>query len=147
MNPSDFIGFTITILAIGFLAYRYIREARLRRKHPEIYQQEVEKKERELQEFLSSLDIDGEKKEEKRPEAPKPIPPPAKAYRQEDKPRKIGVLEQNYKFVTADLSKQGESYEVTGKDQPSRIYALLKRLPSKKEMVLMQEIMGPPKGK
>lgn len=39
------------------------------------------------------------------------------------------------------------AYEVTGRNEPSEASRLLSRLKSKKEMVILHEIIGPPKGR
>lgn len=38
-------------------------------------------------------------------------------------------------------------YEVTGRNQPSAASHIISRLKSKKEMVILHEIIGPPKGR
>jgi outer membrane biosynthesis protein TonB len=50
------------------------------------------------------------------------------------------------RVFSVDLSKSGPAYDVIQKDQTSKVQSLLANLHSKKEMVIIQEIMGPPKG-
>jgi hypothetical protein len=49
------------------------------------------------------------------------------------------------KFKTSYDAHQSESYEVVGKREESRASKLLSGLRSKKEMIILQEIIGPPK--
>lgn len=49
------------------------------------------------------------------------------------------------RVVSVDLRLKGAAYDVIGKRTPARINQLLEKVPSKKEMILLQEIISPPK--
>jgi hypothetical protein len=58
MNISEFIGFIITMIAFFFLIFKQARDAKRRRDHPEVYDNELEEQQSQIQSLLKSLDLD-----------------------------------------------------------------------------------------
>lgn len=139
MQPSDFIGFIIAILALGFLVYRQYQQQQLLQENPDFYQELEKKRQEELDELMKTIHIEPKKKKIQKPKVSKayllPAPIPTHEHYQFDS-----------KFVKADLSQAGDAYEVISVSRPSPIRLMIDRLPSKKEMILLKEVLGPPKG-
>lgn len=168
MDFFQFIGFIIILIFAFFLAYKRIKEERLRRKNPEKFEEERREQQAKLKNFLKSLEVDMEEEEIPRPKPsppPKPKPPAPKpkphrtvgnefSYKADlDKYKsKVDLEGFKYKTTLEDRYKRqpkptdAPAYEVAYKEGPPRIRTLLERLSSKKEMVLFQIIMEPPKG-
>lgn len=85
--------------------------------------------------------------EEVEEEAPRPPPIKIRKKKHQEspsiykEPKKPSMVSQHY----LDLAKS-TPYEVAGKSTPSAAHRLLGNLKSKKDMVILREIMGPPKG-
>lgn len=186
MDPSDFIGFFISLLALAFLFFRKRREAQRRREHPELYKEEEEQQEEDsLKDFLKSINMPVDERHPQRPvrqyEAMQPKIIKIKAQTQTEKivteekrlknqiekrqlqnsiddrrlkntieERKLeSNLENRYAdpYGVTDTGKNAPSYEIIqGVIHRSRVQEYLDKLPNKKEMVIFQEIIGPPKG-
>lgn len=71
---------------------------------------------------------------------PPPIVPPMKKKRVQAVQKKEGQALISPRF------EESISYDVIGKAKSSKGHQLLSRLQSKKEMVILKEIIGPPKG-
>lgn len=48
--------------------------------------------------------------------------------------------------VNLERATEAGDYQVIGKNEASRVFKLLKRIPSKRQLVVLQEIIGKPKG-
>lgn len=116
MNFEDLIGLIISVIVFAFLMIRSAMK-----KNPEMEEQ--------------------------------PAPPPPKLVKpQKLKPapaiKKNQTIEERYSGSTVVSRRYAiaEAYEVIGKDRPSRAHHLISSLKSKKDMVILKEIIGPPKG-
>lgn len=184
MDPSDFIGFFISLLALAYLFFRRKGEAQRRREHPELYKDE-EEQEDALKDFLKSMNMPVDEQPPVRPvRQPETVQPKIKKIKAQPQPWKTTIeerrlqsqieqrqlqnsiddrrlkntieerklqsnLENRYAdpYGVTDTGKNAPSYEIIqGVTHRTRIQEYLAKLPSKKEMVIFQEIIGPPKG-
>lgn len=184
MDPSDFIGFIISLLALAYLFFRRRGEARRRREHPELYKED-EQQEDALKEFLRSMDmpVEDHPKPVRHPEPVQPKIKKAKVQTQQqhwrtniedrkmqtqieqrrlqsaidDRRLKTTIEERNLQSTLENryadpygqremvMGKEAPAYETIQSSRKTRVQYLLERLPSKKEMVILQEIINPPK--
>lgn len=132
MDISQWVGFIISVLALLYLIFRGGRSAVYQQKHPEEYAKMQFEEERRLKELLHNLDIDIEEEEEPVPRylPPPPIRPPQRkqefARRSVKAPKPVVLLHETQGHVT-------------------RVHKLLKRTQSPQDMILLREIIGPPK--
>lgn len=121
MSFSEWIGFIISIGAFIFLMLK----GRPKEEH-----------ENTLNDFLNSLkeDMSAKKRPAPAPSAPKVIK--KKAFVPPPKP-----------LIVSPHPKKKVEYRVIGKDRPSRAGRLLEALKNKRDMVILHEIIGPPKCK
>lgn len=183
MDPSDFIGFIISLLALAYLFIRNRSQARQRREHPEMYKGEDEQEDA-LREFLKSMDMPVDEKPKPVVRRPEAIQPKVKKVNAHSKPWKSDIEERRMhseveqrrlksaiddrrlKTVTeerrlesalenryadpygeTDVGKNAPSYEVIqGPSQRSRVQRILEELPTKKQIVILNEILNRPKG-
>jgi hypothetical protein len=147
MTFIEFIGFIITISAMVFLFARQTWENYRRRKYPEAYAEEVRKKDDALKELLKSMNIEVEEEEEieddyeepvRRP-LPTPPPPPKPLQKKAPEP-----LFHEYHSEKMDLSDKG-AYALVKISRPSRGKTLINHFPSKRELFVIREILGPPR--
>lgn len=126
MNFEDLIGFIISIAAFVFLI---IRSA------------------------LKKNQTTDEEEEEATP--PPPYIPPIPGVLQK---KRTKLVKESKRFLDDPYSgssvvsshytniKESAPYEVIGKDLPSRAHQIVAQLKSKKDIVILHEIIGPPKG-
>ncbi len=119
---NDLIGL---LLSVGVFIFLMIRSA-LKKNQPEDEDEEVE--------------------------IPPPPPRPVKKQKfhppqAPQKPKKQ-TIEERYSenSIVSGRFAHAEAYEVIGKEHPSRARQLIRQLKSKKDMVILNEIIGPPKG-
>lgn len=148
MNLIEFIGFIITMVAMTFLILRRVWEDRRRRAHPEEYSNKKEQQEATLKQFLKSLDIDMDEEDEEGeierhipPKPPQPIPKPA--VRQQQKMKRSNEFS-SPKYTIPVVQNMAEGYHAIVKSEPSQASRMIDQLPSKKQMIVYQEIMNPP---
>lgn len=165
MSVVEFIGFVISLIAFIFLMFRRVFEEW---KRPEIPggAEEASKNSYRLEDFLRSLEVDMEESKKISPpqkklkeSRPKPLPLPRHEIRgdflknvqesaekiEEEKQR----LENQFSgkgVVSSRYKNSAKPYETEISVTPSRVQTLLKKLPSKQEMVLLYEIFDRPKG-
>jgi hypothetical protein len=133
MNFSEWIGLFITMIVLFYLMSG--------KKSPPAQETQEDK----LKEFLESLDEDMSSKK-------KPVPPPVplplfpKAVKTKVVlPKK--APEVNAPSIVSAYFEKSVQYEVMGKAAPSRAHRLLHTLKQKGDMVILHEIIGPPKCK
>lgn len=166
MNLIEFIGFVISLAALIFLGAKRAKEEHYRKKHPEKFKEDEQTKETNLKQLLKSMNIDLMDDEQVLPPKPAPrfvyAPVPKLTEKPKSAIRKPIKREQRKTGDKAWMEHyRGESksayhmqnrssskpYEVIQtKVRPSRGAVLLKSLPSKKEMVILYEILDKPKG-
>jgi hypothetical protein len=187
MTFIEFLGFIISMAAMIFLFVKRGLDERKRRQNPEAYEEELEKQDGKLRDFLKSLEMDMEQIDQiAPPPMPKkkvlPPPPPKikpvaplgypkipkravegdydlQARLEHHKPksdseqRKIKPSYEDYKAQDAQrvasqgLGERAElSYNVERqKNRPkSRGVQVLSSLKSKKDWMIIQEVLGQP---
>ena len=105
MNLIEFIGFVIAIIALFAIMIRRSLDEKRRREHPELYEHEEEDRERELKEFLRTLEIDVEE--------PPPPPPPAPPPPEEKPVKKRPARPKRLVRDAYELERRIEKYEKT----------------------------------
>jgi hypothetical protein len=160
---SDIIGYIITVLALFYFMGRGSKKSE---SEPEENSDDQAQK---LKDFLRSLEDDMKEAPKPKPSVLPPVPkkkvasPVQKPFSSVEK-REFKSTIENRKLETA-VFKEYESYEdtyqvqkvsshignapayeVSGKEGISRADRLLSQLQSKKQMVLLHEIFGKPKG-
>lgn len=189
MQFEEIIGFIISMLAIAFVIGKNIYEEIRKRKHPEEYVKEKERRDSAMRDFMKSIDDHPKKKhyvdedEDMEPEPYKPPirkPVPKKTIdNRRPVPRTVkdnfhyndrfdvfqpktqvegrdfkNAIEDRYgdrdtgaSVVSSDMTMEDpvHAYEIK-KKQPSRAEKLLSGLHSRKDMVVIHEIISTPKG-
>lgn len=150
MDISQIIGFVISLLAIVFLTIQKIREERHKRLHPDELKHEAHEGNDGVKNFFKALDIDIEDEDQFSPPK-KHLPPqpsipsaPAKGHKQKSRLQTPSTSIKNN--FSNSLPKITKKYGLVEFGQRSRVGSLVKNFPSKKEMVIIHEIIGPPKG-
>ena len=129
MKFEDLMGFIISISAFIFLIIRSV---------------------------LKKNQVSDEEEEE---ELETPLPPPLPVFTKKSKIKTSSVKPPNYakkhqsiatpyseSSIVSSRFAESAVYEVTGKSLPSRGHKLISHLKSKKNMVILKEIIGTPKG-
>jgi len=160
----EFLGFIISLAAMIVLFLRKVFEERRRAKNPEEYHREQDEKERRLREFLSGLQDDmhktkdfrkvreDEEEEDEEDEwkekkyIPPVVPTPPKQVfkpKYEYKAEKLSQTKQSEHYY---LHRSHDAYDLAEMDvNPSRASEVVSRLGSKKDMVILHELLSPPK--
>lgn len=127
MDIIQWIGFFISVMALFFLLTRNLKEVRQQQANPEEYQKKQRAKEMQLKKMLKTLDIDVEEEKILQPVIKKPVIVTPKSYGMEPirKPQKEAAIIQPVK--------------------PSRGKKLIAKIQSPKEMIVLREMIGPPK--
>lgn len=151
---NEFIGFLISLIAFVYLMWKWRSEERAKNKNPEEYDRKKKQQEENLRLFLKSLDIEMEKPvpppppKKKKPAAPKVAPkeiPKEIPYESHfEKYEFKSALDERYKEVTH--LQAAPKYEVHQRRSNSRVEKMIKALPSLKQMIIMQTVIGKPKG-
>jgi hypothetical protein len=144
MSGPEFVGFLITIVALLFLFLKSSWEEKKRRQNPDKYVEEEKKRKRHLRKLLKEINIETDVDDkEDRFVIPSPVvsshnmtPPHIPGPKIPSSPKSM-ITTQN--FVSSN-------YHVIQKDVPSRGAILFRHLKSPQEMVILREILGPPKG-
>lgn len=183
MNLIEFIGFVISLIAMGFIIIKRFMEQRHRLQHPEQFEESDEEKQKALKEYFHSLGVEIDDNEhfsppqkipsKKHPQPPllKPAPSPQipkkneqknfqfksniESYRPESKIEKrkfkTSVERENFgsfedRLLSPEFRGGEDPYKIVQKVTQPRIEKLVKELPSLKQMIIIREIIGPPKG-
>ncbi len=136
MQPTDFIGFIISLLALGFLFFRNRYEKRYQQEHPKEYAERQKKREQALKEYSKLMGVPNQQEEDEdiveevviNPYKPKPTTSftmPPKNNQPEER-------------INAPL------YEVHRKRHSSVGRSLIEALPSKQRMLIYKEIFDKP---
>lgn len=116
MNWEELIGFLISIAAFLFLMFRGVFKERQR-----VLEEETE------EELI-------------------PEPPPVKKVKKKHSLPPPRLPERSIVSSHYEELAKSTPYEVVGKAGSSRVHRILSTLKSKKDMVVLKEIIGPPKG-
>lgn len=172
MDISELIGAIVSVFFFLFLLFKNIFGERRRRSQPN-YDEEQEKKEKEnLKQFLKTLDIELKEEEDEEPELVLPPPPPVVKAAPKPKPnipakssyayapnmdgyqqksafetRRLQTAQQvglDEKSTVSSRYKDVSTVYATQKEKPSRAKTIVDALKSKKDMVILQEIIRPP---
>lgn len=131
MDISEWIGFLISALAIAYLFLRQVSDLFFRVKHPEEYKKREMEEAKRLDDLWRTLEADDE--EENLPQLPKPVkpPPPRTLPKPSLAPKKV---------VHAEKVRYGHrTYS------PQRVASLLTHLRSPKDIIVLKEVLGPPR--
>lgn len=157
MDITEIIGF---LISLGFLLFLFLKQgwdASARKKHPEEYAKKQREKEKRLKEFMKSMDIQVEEDDDELEE--EKMTPKAKIQeRSQMRQRSAGNISKRLDSLTplSMTSRRQEKYEVklstrrivytATKEMPSRGYNLIKMQHSFQDIILLNEIIGAPRG-
>lgn len=135
--------------AMGVMYLRRMKVERYRHEHPEEFSEELHTEDEEMEAYMRSYHLDTVygRKESKPPPTPpkKTLPVEAKRaqtkYRQPEKPAFSTSMAAYRKASDAE----SRTYEVEYLNRETRARALLKQLSSPQDLILLKEILGPPK--
>lgn len=130
MDIVQWIGFFISVLAILYLMIRQGRDIAERNRDPEGYRRRESEETRRMREMLKTLDIDLEEEEEEFEPEPLPV---RKA------PPKVARKPIRQQVVVHPSPVQETRTHIP------RVKLLLKRTSSPQDMIVLREIVGPPK--
>lgn len=157
MEISEIIGMLISIAAILFLVIRPLWLARQEKAHPQEYAEAKRKKERHLKKLMKSLDIDIDVEDDEEDVEEEEVAQKKPLKRGAEKPGYVHeqqtiastpTLFKTPKRTTQALprNKQTDVYQAKQSlRKGSRGSDLIHRLKSKKDMIILREIIGPPK--
>lgn len=144
MDLIQLIGFLISVLAVFVLVTKKIRDERHRKQHPEEFAREEEEKEERLRAFLKSLDVEMEEQKNYSPPPPPrekpPVPRVIKRIKSEVEERLDMIKPLPHQKTQHTMHYPGALIE-----PPGRGKYLIERLPSKKLLMLIPEIISKPK--
>jgi hypothetical protein len=147
MSLIEFIGFIITICALFFLVIKRKWEERRKREHPEEEHRKELQQKAHLKRYLKSLDLDVEEEEENDKVLPSHLSSFQPSYPKKKDPLPLKISQpQLTPYINPKVRNLAEGYHAIVKVKSSRGHGLVKRLPSKQEMIIYQEIMNPPLG-
>jgi len=130
----DFIGFIFAFAALIFMFAKKKWEERKQRANPE-YARQQHRQEKNLQEFMESLEDNEEEKEKE----PPPLPSMQKQRVSLSKPPATKAKSKQEPYI-----KRPESYEVIRGSQVARGASLVKGLKSRRDMLIIKEIFDKP---
>lgn len=145
MDVVQWIGFFISVMAMFFLLSRG-KQQRHAEENPEAIEQARRDKEKHLRRMLKSLDIDVEDdEEEKIPAKPSRRSPQVNTIAPVVKPPMPTV---NARIESSQPAKRKSQRKVAIVQQrgASRGKKLLQHIHSPKDMIILRELIGPPKG-
>lgn len=142
MSFVEFIGFIITLAAMAVIVAKKSWEERDRKNHPEKYKAKERSRQADLKKLLKSMEIDLEEEEEEE-EVVKPlsIPPKPKSgvY------RGLSTSIEKREFKSA-IQEQTDAYTIKKLDEKvCRGKKVIRDLHSKKDMMILYEIVSKPK--
>lgn len=167
MNFIEMIGFIISLLALFVLAGKKAYDERRRRENPEQFEREEMEQAEKLKAFLHSVNMDMEETDYSHtPKRPKPIqkPPVKHAIKERLIQPKLAVRVEksqpqpqpaNHYVLSSKpessfnnhVRREHDAYSIrTATGTPYRATDVLSRLKSKKDLIILQEIISPPKG-
>lgn len=158
MSGVEFIGLMISLFFVLFILLRPIFEAKKKREHPQEYEAERLRREKQLKEMLRTLDIKLENERERVKEViEEEEEDEAEEQAQRQKHQQQLTIQPMKHFspsqpmipagrTPAPIRRNYMAYQATMVEGTSRGKKLLNRQPSRKEMILIQEIMNPPRG-
>lgn len=146
MDITELIGFLVSLFFLLFLFIKQGWDASARKKHPEEYARKQREKEMRLKEFMKSMDIQVDEDEEDEEQSISQIKrsqknrqPPAN-----HSARLISISPRPEKRVIKHVPLL-PVYTAT-KEEPSRASRLIKAQHSMKDVIVLNEIMGAPRG-
>lgn len=174
MSVIEFIGFIVSMAAMGFLYLKRLKENRYRAEHPEEFDEEQQAEVEALRRFLMSGRQETGESVSQRPVSPAAAsrtPPPRKPVARQSPPaspafqssmegyRQAAEMERRAQpssgakrvAMSADPYADRSSgyaeakYEVDHFQRDSRAGALIRQQRSLQEMFILKEILGPPK--
>lgn len=166
MTFIEFLGFVISLVAMFFLVAKRFWEETRRRRNPVQFAEEQRKKDLLLSEFMKSFEIpekgraqrnsddedewDEDEEDIEVVEKIKLVQPPPKTFPplKPSIPLNRGSMRDSYQeeIVSSQfLKREASAYDVVKQQTPSRGSMIVRNLPSKKNMLVIKEIFGPPK--
>jgi hypothetical protein len=155
MSIIEFIGFIISMGVMGIMYLRRMKAERYRREHPEEFPEEYDDEDEEMEAYQRSFHrrVEGERTAAVVPphpalQAKKAVPLAVK--RTQAKPDKLGLSDKStFQTSMAGYRQASDgdnaSYEVEYLRGDTRAKALIKQLSSPQDIILLKEILGPPK--
>lgn len=139
MDIIDIIGFFIVVVSVGFLFLRHIWELLYRKRNPEAYAKEQEEKRKRFQKFIKEMQIDLPQEDEEEEEEEEPVfkHSVVQPVRQRPQPE---VHRPQHMRKTQPVARAKQ-------ELPSQAAQIVKKLPNLRDMVILHEIIGPPKSK
>ncbi len=141
MDLIEVIGFLIGMVALTFILFRRMREERLRRNHPELWEQEEKKRQRNLKELLKAMDLDivDEEEEEEEPERA-PLPRQVQPKRELPSPR-----QQPAAGPKMAVSPYGTEIKKRAPARKGSIHSIFKDAESIRNAVIAREVLSSPR--
>lgn len=169
MTIPEIFGFLITLFILGFLFLKQVWEAREQRADPEKYRKKQLEKERQLKKFMKTMhiDMDDEEEEERRIKAARKQAQKQTQKQQPEKRQTNAAQSQSSihsskpstaSFSPAPITRQrldainskkrtlGTVYAAT-QEQESIASNLVQSQKSLRDAILLNEIIGPPRGR
>lgn len=155
MDITEILGFLISLGAFLFVLIYPIWNERQRRKHPEEYEAAQQRKEKRLKTLLKSIDmkVPDEEESDEIIEVER-IAPSSSSKKTHIQPRSQVFRHLQPTFIAPTpekydlgprLQKKSMVYGVTGQDEISRGRLLLEQQHSIQDVMILREIIGPPK--
>lgn len=172
MNFIEMIGFIVSLLALFVITAKKAYDERQRRANPELYEREEREQNEKLKAFLHSIDMDMEEPvaplpPPSRSQQRQPRPPQRPQERREGalSPQEKRMLDakiekQRLKSATIDHYKmpvgpadatgihhrrEKDAYSLKRVQKGNRALKVLSGLQSRRDMVILHEIISPPK--
>jgi hypothetical protein len=147
MNFIEFIGFVVSLFAMFYLFVKQVMDQRRRNANPEAYEEEVEKREELVRKLLQGENVypTSAHRSISKKNGLLPQRPAIKVPKEAPKKKVVPVKP----LPLPSVPKKGKGidpYALKQVQGPSSIAKALGHLDSKKEIVILSEIYGPPKG-
>lgn len=159
MDPSEWMGFFISLLAFLVLIVNMARKERARQRDPESYSEIEKEKERRLREFfedpLRERSSQGNNEEDEDEEQEdwyvEPLPPPLPVVKSQptsplpaSPPLPKHILQDKHSYVSQHYLRMTAYHQLSEEADSSRLNTLIESLPSKKTLIILHEVLEPP---
>ncbi len=149
MQENDLFGVIFTLITLVLFAIKWLWEKWSKARNPQTYAEKKAARDKELKEFLKSVEKDWYDEEEEEPVKPPPAPKiPIPITRKSKSTKKMpgeGFSSSLEKSHLRGLSAEPDSYTVEKRAKVSNAERMLRQLPSARRMVVYSIILGPPK--
>ncbi len=149
MQDNDLFGLIFTLVVLTLYAIKWLWERWSKLRNPKTYAEKKAARDKELKEFLKSVENDWYGEEEEGPVKLPPVPkipvPIAKKPKPSHRIPGEGFSSNLEKTHLKGLPVEPDSYTVEKRAKVSNAERMLQQLPSARRMVVYSVIFGPPK--